>query len=421
MRTNRRRFLGQSSTVVLGAMPSLVDRAVSAVDRTQPDHEHKILVVIQMSGGNDGINTIVPYADEGYAKHRTKLRLQLDRLLKIDDSVAFHPSMRPAADLLEQGKLGIVQGVGYPNPSRSHDTSMAIWHSAQTGDEETLRSHGWLGKAMDIVRGDVAGNGGKDPDMILVGDEGQPLAIQSRRSTAVTLARLTDLRLRNPDGITEAMKRNGASDHPLGQFVEQTMQNATATAVVLERSIQRGLDGGAKYPSTQLGKRMQTISTMVKSGFQTPVYYAIQGGYDTHAAQLPTHSRLLREFSGAVNALLEDLEASGLSNQVCVMAFSEFGRRVAENSSEGTDHGTAGPIFLAGNQVRSGLIGPTPNLTDLTNGDLRMSIDFRSVYEEVAQKWLGTPTGVIKAALPAPLRLFDFPDARPVVQGDRYL
>lgn len=407
MRTNRRRFLGQSSAVVLGAMPSLVGRAVSAADRTQPDHEKKILVVIQMSGGNDGINTIVPYADEGYAKYRTKLRLQADRLLKIDDSVAFHPSMRSAADLLEQGKLGIVQGVGYPNPSRSHDTSMAIWHSAQTGDEDTLRSHGWLGKAMDTMRGDASGNGGKDPDMILVGDEGQPLAIQSRRSTAVTLSSLTDLRLRNPDGIAESMKQTEASDSSLTRFVERTMQNATATASVLEYSIERGIVGNSKYPSTRLGQRMQTISMMVKSGFQTPIYYAIQDGYDTHAAQLPVHSRLLREFSDAVKALLDDLEASGLSDQVCVLGFSEFGRRVSENSSEGTDHGTAGPVFLAGNQVRSGLIGPTPNLTDLVDGDLRMSIDFRRVYEEVAQKSFGAATGGIKTPLPSPLNLFD--------------
>ena len=193
MKTNRRRFLGQSSAVVLGTMPSLVSRAVVADDRTLPERDGKILVVIQMSGGNDGINTVVPYADEGYAKHRKKLRLPTDRLLKIDDSVGFHPSMRSAADLLEQGKLGIVQGVGYPNPSRSHDTSMAIWHSAQVGGEDILRSHGWLGRTMD-----TAGNRSDDPDMILVGDESQPLAIQSRRSTAVTLSSLTDLRLRDP-------------------------------------------------------------------------------------------------------------------------------------------------------------------------------------------------------------------------------
>ncbi len=403
MKTNRRRFLGQSSAVALGVMPSLVSRVGMADDRSLLEYDGKILVVIQMSGGNDGINTIVPYADEGYAKHRKKLRLPTDRLLKIDDSVGFHPSMRSAADLLQQGKLGIVQGVGYPNPSRSHDMSMAIWHSAQVGSEDMLRSHGWLGKAMD-----TASNESNDPDMILVGDEAQPLAIQSRRSTAVTLSTLTDLRLRVPDEIQARITTNDETpDSSLVRFVDQTMQNATATASGLERNIEKGMDAGAKYPSTQLGQRMQSISTIVKSGFQTPIYYAIQDGYDTHAAQLPSHSRLLREFSDAVKAFLDDVDASGLSERVCVMGFSEFGRRVRENSSEGTDHGTAGPVFLAGSQVRSGLMGSTPNLTNLVEGDLQMSTDFRNVYREVTQTWLGTGPKLTVPQQPSILSLFD--------------
>lgn len=407
MKTNRRRFLGQGSAVVLGAMPSLVSRAVLADVRSQPNHEGKILVVIQMSGGNDGINTIVPYADEGYAKHRNKLRLPTDRLLKIDDSVGFHPSMRAAADLLEQGKLGIVQGIGYPNPSRSHDTSMAIWHSAQVGGEETLRSHGWLGQAMDTTREASIRDEARDPEMVLVGDESQPLAIQSRRSTAVTLSSLTDLRLRHPADTQPTATSNETPKSSLGQFVAQTMQNAIATASVLERNIENGTDGRAKYPSTRLGRRMQTISTMIKSGFQTPVYYAIQSGYDTHAAQLPSHSRLLREFCDASKALLDDVEASGLSDRVCVMAFSEFGRRVAENNSEGTDHGTAGPVFLAGSQVRSGLIGSMPKLTDLVDGDLQMSTDFRDVYQEVTESWLNAAPQSPAPRQPSPVTLFD--------------
>ncbi|MCR9210570.1 MAG: DUF1501 domain-containing protein [bacterium] len=401
MKTNRRRFFGHGSAVVLGAMPSLACRAVMADEGTRSNRNGKILVVIQMSGGNDGINTIVPYADAGYAKHRKKLRLPTDRLLKINDSVGFHPSMRSAADLLEQGKLGIVQGVGYPNPSRSHDTSMAIWHSAQVGDEDVLRSHGWLGMAMDAARKKT-----DDPDMILVGDESQPLAIQSRRSTAVTLSSLTDLRLRQPAHAQPKPTRDQASESSLVQFVDQTMQDAIATASALERNTEGGADGSAKYPTTRIGRRMQTISTMVKSGFQTPIYYAIQSGYDTHAAQLPSHSRLLREFSDATKAFLDDIEASGLSDQMCVMGFSEFGRRVAENNSEGTDHGTAGPVFLAGNRVRSGLIGTTPKLTDLVDGDLQMSTDFRNVYQEVTQAWLGI-SELQAAESPSSLKLFD--------------
>ena len=407
MKTNRRVFLGQSSAVALGALPSLVCRGAFGADGPQAQLDSKVLVVIQMSGGNDGINTVVPYADEGYAKHRSELRLPTDRLLKIDDSVALHPSMRGAADLLEAGKLAIVQGVGYPNPSRSHATSMAIWHSAEIGDENTLRSHGWLGKAMDSVQNQAGvNNNNNDPDMILLGDGSQPLAIQSRRCTAVTLSNITDLRLRARMRIASEQESTHTPSDSLKEFVQQTMQNATATASALEKLIERSHDSGAVYPSTQLGRRMQTISTLMKSGFQTPVYYAIQDGYDTHAAQLPTHSRLLREFSGAIKAFLDDLESSGLSEQVCVLGFSEFGRRVAENSSAGTDHGTAGPVFIAGSRVQPGLIGSPPSLLDLVDGDLPMGIDFRRVYQQVVQKWLGGPVDINMGQLPNPLNLF---------------
>lgn len=407
MKTNRRVFLGQSSAVALGALPSLVCRGASGADGPKTNRDGKVLVVIQMSGGNDGINTVVPYTDEGYSKHRSKLRLPTDRLIKIDDSIALHPSMRPAADLLEDGKLAIIQGVGYPNPSRSHDTSMAIWHSAEIGDENTLRSHGWLGKAMDSVQNQAGAKDNNDPDMVLLGDESQPLAIQSRRCTAVTFSNLTDLRLRGTHPIAAEQGTPNPSSHSLKRFVDQTMQNARAAASALEQTIKQSHDGGAVYPSTQLGRRMQTISTLVKSGFQTPVYYAIQGGYDTHADQLPTHSRLLREFSGAIKAFLDDLESSGLSDQVCVLGFSEFGRRIAENSSDGTDHGTAGPVFISGSQVRSGLIGQAANLLDVVDGNLRMSIDFRSVYQEIALKWLGTTRGITPERSLAPLNIFN--------------
>ncbi|QDT04997.1 hypothetical protein K227x_33950 [Rubripirellula lacrimiformis] len=413
MKTNRREFLKDSSAVSLGAFPSLICRGTSAAEDPRSSHEGKILVVIQMSGGNDGINTVVPFADEGYAQYRSKLRLPTERLLKLNDSVALHPSMRAAADLIEDGRLAIVQGVGYPNPSRSHDTSMAIWHSAEIGDEDTLRFHGWLGTAMDAMQQSSQERGNSDPDMVLLGDESQPLAIQSRRSTAVTLSNLTDLRLSHP--IPRSTDQAAAappseSGNSLDRFVAQTMRDATDTASGLEHSISEmthlATTGGASYPSTMLGNRMQTISTLIKSGFSTPVYYAIQSGYDTHSAQLPTHSRLLREFSDAIKAFLNDLDSSELSDQVCVLGFSEFGRRVAENGSGGTDHGTAGPVFVASRQIRPGLIGSMPSLQDLSGGDLRMNVDFRSVYHEVTTNWLGVRNVSTLSPSQIPLNLF---------------
>ncbi len=408
MATNRRHFLKQSAVVTLGALPSVIYRAIAAAEATRTLADGRILVVIEMSGGNDGINTVVPFADEGYAQHRKILRLPTESLIKINDSVALHPSMRSAAELLEHGKLAIVQGVGYPNPSRSHDTSMAIWHSAQIGDEGTLRTQGWIGRAMDAAQGGPNTPVTDDPQMILLGDESQPLAIQSRRSTAITLSDLTDLRLKAPLHFAGETKQSPQETNELNRFIQQTMRNATVAATSLEQTIDKGsTGGGASYPSTRLGKRMQSVSSLIKCGFGTSVYYAIQDGYDTHAAQLPTHSRLLREFGDAIKAFLDDLTVAGLSDRVCVMGFSEFGRRVAENGSAGTDHGTAGPVFIAGNHVRQGLIGKAANLLDLIDGDLRMSVDFRDVYREVTTDWLGLDGDTEGYPAQQQLRIFD--------------
>lgn len=424
MATNRRSFLKQGTAVTLGALPTLVYRGSTAAETRPTKDNEKILVVIQMSGGNDGINTVVPFADEGYAKHRSKLRLPTERLIKINDSVGLHPSMRSAADLLEDGKLAIIQGVGYPNPSRSHDVSMATWHSAQVGDADTVRTHGWLGRAMDAATGNADPTATNDPQMVLLGDENQPLAIQSRRSTAITLSNLSDLRLKTPLHLEgglglphNSLKRRqpGSDDlsgslpsvNSLAGFIQQTMHDATAASNSLEQSIDKGSVDDTAYPSTKLGQRMQSISTLIKSDFGTPVYYTIQSGYDTHAAQLFSHARLLREFSGSMKAFMDDLSAAGLSDRVCVMGFSEFGRRVAENGSEGTDHGTAGPAFIAGENLNPGMIGKTPSLLDLVNGDLPMSVDFRSVYHEVTRDWLGLKSVAAKPGDQPPLRIFD--------------
>ncbi|MEQ1827908.1 MAG: Twin-arginine translocation pathway signal sequence domain protein, partial [Pirellula sp.] len=209
---------------------SLLYRGAEAAEAASSDADERVLVVVQMSGGNDGINTLVPFEDEGYAKHRQKLFLPTERLIKISDSLALHPSMRSAADLLEDGKLTIVQGVGCPNPSRSHDASMAIWHSAQIGDEDTRRTHGWIGRAMDAATDAPNSSVGDDPPMILLGDESQPLAIRSRRSTAITLSNLADLRLKTPLKFATETEPSPPETLQLKRFIQQTMRNATVAA-----------------------------------------------------------------------------------------------------------------------------------------------------------------------------------------------
>jgi uncharacterized protein (DUF1501 family) len=384
---DRRRFLARSSLIALApTVPSFLGRTARAA---QPASDGRMLVVIQLSGGNDGINTVVPYADEGYARNREKLRINKDQLITLNDQVGLHPSLRPMAQLLEDQRLAIVQGVGYPNPNRSHDVSMAIWHTARFEPTEH-KSFGWIGRAMDGAQSPANGS----PHMMLVGTENPPVAIRGRRSTSVALAHLRDLQLIansvRGSADLEAIRLQQPDD--LVSFVQRSALDAYTTADLLEAVAQPGGAEKSNYPSTQLADRLKMIAQLIKADFGTPVYYAVQDGYDTHAAQLPTHARLLRELAGALKSFLDDLKAARVDERVLVLVFSEFGRRAAENASLGTDHGTAAPVFLAGPKVSPGLIGIAPALTDLADGDLKMAVDFRQVYASILQRWLGLPS-----------------------------
>lgn len=371
---SRRDFLGRSALVALTpTVPLFLARSVRAA---APQRDGRVLVVIQLSGGNDGINTVVPFKDEGYRKHRKALRLPEKRLLKIDDRTALHPALGDAMKLLESKRLTIVQGVGYPNPNRSHDRSMAIWQTARF-DPEEHKGHGWLGRALDA---DASPS-------LFVGTTALPIALRGRRSAASTLSRLEEFHLASDAAALRSM----ASAAPAGgltAFVHRSFLDAYTTCDRLAE-VARAQDSGANYPSTGLAQRLQLIARLLKTGFATRVYYTSQGGYDTHAAQLPTHANLLRELGGALRAFLDDLAAAGLAERVAVLTFSEFGRQVRENASAGTDHGTAAPLFLAGAGVRSGLLGTAPNLLDLVGNAPKMTMDFRRVYATVLEDWLG--------------------------------
>ncbi len=359
-----------------------------------PARDGRILVVVQLSGGNDGINTVVPFADEGYAKHRKVLRLPRERLLKITKDVGLHPSMTAAARLLESGRLAIVQGVGYPNPNRSHFKSMAIWHTANVNlprvealDAETNASLGWIGKALDEDRKPVDGS----PAAQLVGSGSLPLALRSKRSVASAITR--------PEDSVLTLKGLGAGagggkpgrDADLAAFVRRSTLDAYATSERMAQVL-RSEDKGANYPATAVAGRLRIIARLIKGGGGTRVFYTSHDGFDTHYTQLSIHATLLSELSGALKAFVDDLAAAKLADRALVLCFSEFGRRVAENGSYGTDHGTAGPVLLAGPGVRAGLIGEAPRLLDLQDGDLKMTTDFRRVYASVLDDWLGLPS-----------------------------
>jgi uncharacterized protein (DUF1501 family) len=373
----RRALMRRTAFVSLAtAAPGFLARTAEAAS---PDRDGRILVVVQLDGGNDGINTVVPFGDAAYAKYRRELFLPANRLCKLNDHVGLHPAMRRAADLFEDGRLAIVQGVGYPNPNRSHFESMATWQTARF-DPPGRKGHGWLGRALDTAS--VARNG---PAAVLIGDRELPRALQGRRTVTASYADSADLTLALP---IPASSSSDSTNDSLASFVDRTVTSAYATATELAAAAERGADSSVRYPSTDLGKQMELISRSIKADATARVYYLIQSGYDTHALQLPTQATLLGEFSRSIGAFLDDLAAAKLADRVIVMAFSEFGRRPEENGSLGTDHGTAGPVFLAGAHLKAGLIGETPPLGELVDGDLKWSIDFRRVYATLLDQWL---------------------------------
>jgi uncharacterized protein (DUF1501 family) len=387
------------SAPLLALAPSVPAFLASTARAAKAGPDQRVLIVLELEGGNDGINTVVPHADEGYVRHRKRLRLEKARLVKVDDAVGLHPSLTGCGKLLEAGRLAIVQGVGYPNPSRSHFRSMAIWQTAKL-DAEEHKGTGWLGRGLDS-RGD------KGAAAQLIGAGPPPVALLGRRAIASTLANFADFQL--PAGAEQIAHSlpaaKGADD--LTAFVRRSLLDTCATADKLV-SVARAEDKSAAYPGSDLAGRFRLIARLLKAGLGTRVYYTRHRGFDTHTAQLNTHANLLSTFDGALRAFFNDLDAAKLADRVAVLVFSEFGRTVKENGSAGTDHGTAGPVFLAGPGVKGGLVGRAPSLTDLDrkHGDLRVGIDFRRVYATVLDRWLGLPSREALGGAFEPLLLF---------------
>ncbi len=385
--TSRRQFLGNATTgtalLTFGATaPSVLCQAAAA----SPQDE-RILVVVEMAGGNDGLNSIVPHSDAAYQQAREKIGIKKADALAINDRLGMHPSMRGFADLLEQGSFAVIQGVGYDNPNRSHFESMDIWHSCQRKDGP--RHDGWVGRYLESAGlQDLL-----DPSALHLGAEKQPFALMSRDVRVPSIKSLEQFRLRGGDtpNFREAVQELAGESRPADNDLLGFVQSSTSSAIAAS---QRMESAGVKYkpseayPTSGLGKKLETVAKLIASGLKTKVYYVRIDGFDTHANQPDAHAALLREVSEGVSALVRDVNAHREGDRVLVMCFSEFGRRVAENASSGTDHGTAGPVFVAGNKVKAGLIGDQPSLTDLDQGDLKYHTDFRQVYAAVLEDWL---------------------------------
>jgi len=398
-----------NGSALLALSPTIPAFLAQSARAAGPDRDGRVLVVIQLEGGNDAINTLVPFADEGYARNRKVLRMPEKGLIRVNDRVGFHPALRGMGDLLQRGHLAIVPGVGYPNPNRSHFQSMAIWQTARL-DPEELNGLGWIGRSLDERLENSASPYPTGGATLFVGEDTTPTALRGRRASATALERIEDLTL--PRGSTRSLVQTQltASQGPaddLGAFVRRSMLDAyTSAERVAELTHGRLVGADVSYPNTALAGRLKTVSQLLKADLPARVFYTVQSGYDTHAGQSNTHFGLLNELSGAIKAFLDDLTAAKLAERVTVLCFSEFGRRVAENSSAGTDHGTAGLVFLAGPQVRAGLHGSVPSLTDLVDGDPKISTDFRRVYAAVLEDWLRLPSRASLGAKFEPMPLF---------------
>jgi uncharacterized protein (DUF1501 family) len=367
---------------------------------------------LELSGGNDGLNTVVPFKDDDYRKHRPKLNLaSAERLHKIDDRMALHPSLTGFAKLLEQRQLAVVQSVGYPNPNRSHFESMAIWQSARlkpSGD-----TPGWLARSLDALtlpaRGTREGKPGSDAPALHISEALLPQALAGSQRHVPSLASLEQFRRRL--GMSEdagASEQRAALDQlssqekgapgSLLQFVERSTLITYASSARLEAVLAGRASNSAGYPDFfPLAQRLRLIAQLIKAGLSTSIYYTQISGFDTHANQLGQHSALLQEVGNSMQSFMDDLNKAGEGKHVLAMVFSEFGRRLGENASGGTDHGTAAPVFLLGGGVRPGLHGPYPNLQDLHDGDPKHALDFRRVYATVLDQWLGCPSGKVLA------------------------
>lgn len=393
MTFSRRQFLSAAagSTALVALSRSVPGFLLHAAEQTNKSAGQQVLIVVQLSGGNDGLNTIVPFTDPEYKKNRFALAIAPEAVLKIDKDLGFNPNLGGLAKILEGGKLAIAQGVGYPNPNRSHFESMDLWHTAHR--QSPARPLGWLGRYLDAtVKAD-----GRDLPALHLGDEKQPLALAALNVAAPSVKSIE--RFKIDVGGNEELKRTiaaaTAAGRPAGNELLDFVQQSTSAALTSSRRVEESLgkyNTPVKYPGSGLAGKLKTVAQLIDAGLSTRIYYVSLDGFDTHSNQAPAHTGLMTELSEAIAAFWEDLTHHGHGDRALVMTFSEFGRRVKENASQGTDHGAAAPMFFVGGKVKPGILGAHPSLTDLDDGDLKHHTDYRQVYATILEDWLGQPS-----------------------------
>ncbi len=432
----RREFL---RTTVLGSalswtVPAFLADTFSALQANAADSatqintgkDSTILVVLQMAGGNDGINTIVPYSSDDYHRARPNLGLKQNQIIPVNDDIAFHGSLAGFKSLYDGGHLGVIQGVGYPNPNRSHFRSTEIWQTAS--DSDRVEKYGWLGRYFDNACS------GADPTVgVTIGSQ-LPEAFFARMPKGIcfnnpqdyrfmpagpgseeSFRKLNDLENSSPlpDGGPAMMDTPGDGSNsggsigalPAGMpmtggraidFITRTALDAQMSSDQV-RGIAARVQNQAVYPFSPLANSLKLVARLIGGGMATRVYYVSQGGYDTHTNQINSQQRLLKDLGDSTKAFVDDMRAQGNLSRVLIMTFSEFGRRVSENANGGTDHGAAAPMFVVGDRIKAGLLGRYPSLapSDLFEGDIRYNVDFRNVYAGILENWMKTPSAPI--------------------------
>lgn len=399
MSISRRKFLQGLGlmSVYLSAPEALLLSAQAAEYAPRAVGKSKILVLVQMTGGNDGLNTVVPYNNGTYYQLRPTLAVKPEQVLPLDKEIGFNPNMTALHELFKQGKVAVVQGVGYPNPSRSHFRSIEIWQTAQP---DAIVETGWLGRYLDCAdctrNGNVFAAVNVDPTL--------PKTLQSNRIMVPSVSNVFDFKFRtDPRYLQDRETQVRAFEDIYGSFQSKRpnadlLRNAGLEANKASDYLQkivRGYSSEVKYPDGSFGNGLKFISQMISGGVDSRIFTVSLDGFDTHTNQANLQNKLLNQFSEGVAAFYTDLERNNLQDDVVILGFSEFGRRVVENNGRGTDHGTAAPLYVIGSQVKGGVFGEHPSMTVLDEGDLKYKTDFRSVYATVLDRWMGADSGEI--------------------------
>ena len=377
---DRRKFLKQSS---LASSLFFVPSFVKAFEQVASNRlGYKRLVIIQLSGGNDGLNTVVPFRNDVYYSARPSLAIPKTDILKLNDELGLHPSLTPLKRLYDKGNLSIINNVGYPNPVRSHFRSMDIWQTAT--DSDKFSQSGWLGRYLD--------NYGKQPYSAIEIDDSLSLAMKGERFNGIATQNPAILYNLSKDPYFKNINphQNDAhlSEHNLGYLYKTMIEAQSSAKYIFETS--KTVSALKEYPNNKFGKQLKTTAQFINSGLDTKVFYTSLNGFDTHVNQLNAQKRLLKMYAESIETFVQDLKANDTFKDTLILTFSEFGRRVKQNANVGTDHGTANNVFIIGDELKKpGLFNKTPNLSNLDdNGDLKFEIDFRSIYATVLDKWL---------------------------------